>query len=69
MPHDPKVVANCPVLQGTTVIGEADQVNVSDAKRLVRRRRTRWKTALMGAVHRQVRGGHVAVNEDVVDLP
>src|SRR4051794_39446291 len=43
-------------------------MHVLDGERLVRGRRSWRKTALMSPVHGHVRSGHVAVDEDPVDV-
>ena len=47
---------------------EANEVDVLDRERLVRRRKSRRQPALVGSAHRHVGRRHVVVDEDVVDL-
>ena len=43
-------------------------MHVLDGERLVRGRHARRKAAFVRPVHRHVRSGHVAVDEDPVDV-
>ncbi len=56
------------MLKRPPVFREAEEMDVFDRKRLMRRRRARWESPLVGAAHGHIGSAHVAIDEDSLDF-
>jgi hypothetical protein len=67
--HCPQVVAHGPMLERTSVVGEAEQVDVAHREGLLGWRGPRGYAPLMRPAHGHVGRSHVPIDEDLVELP
>src|SRR5918996_6197080 len=63
-----EIIAHCPVLESTSVVREADQMDVLDRERLVGCGQARGEAALVCTSHRHIGGGHVVLDDDPLHL-